>query len=119
MIQARLHTAILQTYHLWIYNIRIYVAENTEDKAISKSYKYLHLTPVDNSSFIFFSFKVIAVFSRPFTPIFLANLYNYFKSILSRYRESSSAKIRPARPISPIQIANPGVSISNHKSTSL
>ena len=31
--------------------------------AVSQSYKYMDLTPEDGSSFIFFSFRAIAVFS--------------------------------------------------------
>ena len=42
--------------------MRIYEGVMVGDEVISRSYKCLHLTLVDNSLFVFFSFKAIAVF---------------------------------------------------------
>ena len=52
--------------------MRTCVAGDAGDKAISRSYKCLNLTPVDGSSSVFFSFRAIAVISRPPAPVFLS-----------------------------------------------
>ena len=62
----------LQICHLWICDMRTCAAGDAGDEAISRSYKCLHLTPVDGSSFVSFSFRAIAVFSRPPAPVFLS-----------------------------------------------
>ena len=62
----------LQICYLWTCDMRICEGFAAGDEATSKSYKCLHLTPVDGSSFVFFSFRAIAVFSRPPAPVFLS-----------------------------------------------
>lgn len=45
----------LQICYLWVCDMRIDVVGDAGDEATSRSYKCLHLTPVDGSSVGFFS----------------------------------------------------------------
>ena len=48
---------------------------------------------------LFLLFRAIAAFSHPLTPVLLDSLRSHSRSMPPRCRESSSAGVRPARPI--------------------